>query len=75
MDDESHTQIMGELFDVFADRTVFVVTHLLLGIEKFDMVLVMSDGELIESGRPSELLEDPSTRLYEFRQTSRTVEM
>lgn len=65
---------MDQLFDTLAGRTVFVVTHLLLGIEKFDLVLVMSDGELVESGRPSELLEDPSTRLYELLQTSRTVE-
>ena len=74
MDEESHSLVMGALFDALADRTELVVTHLLLGIESFDLVLVMSDGRLVESGRPSALLLDPSTKLSEFVQATRAAE-
>jgi ABC-type multidrug transport system fused ATPase/permease subunit len=70
MDEESHSLVMEALFDALADRTVLVVTHLLLGIERFDTILVMSDGKLVESGRPSELLLDPSTKLSKFSQAA-----
>ena len=40
----------------FGDRTVLTIAHRLETIFGSDFVLVMDDGKLIESGRPSELL-------------------
>lgn len=48
------------IWDRFHDRTVIAVVHKLREIVDFDLVLVMDGGQVVESGRPSELLQSNS---------------
>lgn len=66
MDDADHDGIMNCLFQSLAEKTVLVITHSVKGIEKFDYVVVMADGKLVESAPPSELLQDTSSQLYKY---------
>lgn len=66
MDEESHDTVMNCLFKSLSDKTVIVITHTVNGIDRFDHVVVMADGELVESGKPAVLLKDGSSRLYKY---------
>lgn len=45
-------------------RTAIIIAHRLSTIERVDEVLVLEDGAVVEHGRRSELLADPSSRYY-----------
>lgn len=66
MDSESHDSVMDALFKNLADKTVIVVTHNLVGVEKYDEVVVMRDGRVIERGNPTELVVQESSYLNEL---------
>jgi len=57
-----------------ADRTVFIIAHRLATVRKADRILVIENGEIIEAGTHSELL-DRSGRYAQFyaRQFSKGV--
>jgi ABC-type multidrug transport system fused ATPase/permease subunit len=59
---------------VTAGRTAIVVAHRLVHVEQADLVVVMEDGRLAESGRPAELLrtDGPFARLWEAWHRDRT---
>ncbi|ROW14588.1 hypothetical protein VPNG_03161 [Cytospora leucostoma] len=59
---DHHTADMMQriIRDRFHDRTVVAVVHKLREIADFDLVLVMDAGQVVEIGRPSELLESDS---------------
>jgi ATP-binding cassette subfamily C protein len=52
---------------VVAGRTALVVAHRLAHAEQADLVVVMEDGRIVESGRHAELVQDggPFARLWE----------
>ncbi|OAA54930.1 Amidase signature domain protein [Cordyceps fumosorosea ARSEF 2679] len=52
--DEAIQEIIGE---DFGDATVIVVAHKLLTVAGFDKIVVMSEGRVVESRSPAELLE------------------
>ena len=45
---------------VTKDRTSFVIAHRLSTIENADMILVMKNGDIVEKGAHSELLQSPT---------------
>ncbi|MBK4833083.1 ABC transporter [Enterococcus faecium] len=45
---------------VTKDRTSFVIAHRLSTIENVDMILVMKNGDIVEKGTHSELLQSPT---------------
>ncbi|TVM08058.1 ABC transporter ATP-binding protein, partial [Enterococcus faecium] len=45
---------------VTKDRTSFVIAHRLSTIENADMILVMKNGDIVEKGTHSELLQAPT---------------
>ncbi|MCG4570089.1 ATP-binding cassette domain-containing protein, partial [Enterococcus faecium] len=45
---------------VTKDRTSFVIAHRLSTIENADMILVMKNGDIVEKGTHSELLQSPT---------------
>ena len=55
LDPETERRILATTFEVFADKTLIVITHHLLGIELFDRVLFVEDGGIALDGSPSEL--------------------
>ena len=56
LDATSERHIQAALEEVMRGRTTLVIAHRLSTIEKADVILVMQDGRIIESGRHAELL-------------------
>lgn len=56
LDTESERHIQAALDQLSANRTTFTIAHRLSTIENADTILVMSDGQLVESGSHNELL-------------------
>jgi subfamily B ATP-binding cassette protein MsbA len=56
LDSESERAIQGALAELLRDRTTLVIAHRLSTIEKADLILVMEDGRVVESGTHATLL-------------------
>ncbi|MCP4451396.1 MAG: ATP-binding cassette domain-containing protein, partial [Planctomycetes bacterium] len=56
LDTESEKNIQEALKDLSQGRTTLVVAHRLSTIEGADRIVVLKDGEIVESGRHEELL-------------------
>jgi len=46
MDPETESRVRANLFSAFADRAVLAISHRLGGLEQFDLLLLMRDGQL-----------------------------
>ncbi|MDG2091079.1 MAG: lipid A export permease/ATP-binding protein MsbA [Gammaproteobacteria bacterium] len=57
LDNESERHIQAALETLMQGRTTFVIAHRLSTIENADQILVMQEGEIVESGKHDELLE------------------
>jgi ABC-type bacteriocin/lantibiotic exporter with double-glycine peptidase domain len=51
MDPETESRVRANLFNAFADRAVLTISHRLTGLEQFDRLLLMQEGQLHEVGR------------------------
>ncbi|NPA90205.1 MAG: thiol reductant ABC exporter subunit CydC [Chloroflexi bacterium] len=49
-------EIMEAIFEVMADRTMLIITHRLVGLDRVDEILVLSHGRVVERGTHRELL-------------------
>jgi subfamily B ATP-binding cassette protein MsbA len=56
LDTESERHIQAALDRLLENRTTFMIAHRLSTIENADRILVMQDGEIVESGKHAELL-------------------
>ena len=56
LDSESERHIQKALDHVMANRTTLVIAHRLSTIEKADMIMVMDQGRIVESGAHADLL-------------------
>jgi ATP-binding cassette, subfamily B, bacterial len=65
LDSESEALVQEALERIMADRTVFIIAHRLATVRKADRILVIENGEIIESGTHPELL-DQSGRYAQF---------
>lgn len=61
LDTESEQKIQAGLTEVMRGRTSFVIAHRLSTIHQADLIAVMQDGRIIETGTHSELLARQST--------------
>ncbi len=66
MSRERHAAVLDAILRLKADKTVVTTTHTLVGIEKFDQVMVIQDGRLAEYGTPEELMDDEGSMLNEL---------
>ena len=51
MDPETESRVRANLFDAFVDRAVLCISHRLTGLEQFDRLLLMRNGQLQEVSR------------------------
>ncbi|MFF8846547.1 NHLP bacteriocin export ABC transporter permease/ATPase subunit [Streptomyces sp. NPDC015127] len=64
LDNETQRTVMDSTRKLSATR--LVIAHRLTTVMDADRVLVMSDGRIVEEGRPADLLANPNGRLYEL---------
>ncbi|RAW83233.1 hypothetical protein CKY01_21360 [Photorhabdus laumondii subsp. clarkei] len=55
VDTISETRILNYLLDKMPERTVIVVTHRVATLSRFDLIVVMEQGQIVDIGTPSEL--------------------
>lgn len=67
LDAETERQILDLLAEVTKNKTVLMVTHRLRGLNAFDSIIVMDNGQIIEQGSHAELMASGG-RYYQFRQ-------
>ncbi len=60
LDTESEQKIQSGLMDVMRGRTSFVIAHRLSTIHQADLIAVMQDGRIIETGTHAALIAQPS---------------
>jgi ABC-type multidrug transport system fused ATPase/permease subunit len=56
LDTQSEQLIQAALEDLLANRTTFVIAHRLSTIRDADLILVLQDGQIIESGEHEALM-------------------
>lgn len=56
LDSRNEKEIMENLFEFFKGRTVVIIAHRLSTIKNADQILVLHNGEFVESGNHQELL-------------------
>ena len=56
LDTESEQLIQAALGDLFADRTTFVIAHRLSTVQHADLIVVLKDGRVAESGTHDSLM-------------------
>ncbi|EDK4614436.1 cysteine/glutathione ABC transporter ATP-binding protein/permease CydC [Salmonella enterica] len=67
LDATTESEMLELLADVMREKTVLMVTHRLRGLARFDQIIVMDDGRIIERGTHAELLAGQG-RYYQFKQ-------
>ncbi|WP_313437333.1 heme ABC transporter ATP-binding protein/permease CydC [Atlantibacter hermannii] len=68
LDAGTEQQILSLLDTVTANKTVLMITHRLRGLADFNRIVVMDNGQIIESGNHDELMAKQG-RYYQFRQS------
>ncbi|EML9724512.1 cysteine/glutathione ABC transporter ATP-binding protein/permease CydC [Klebsiella aerogenes] len=67
LDATTESQILDLLSEVMRGKTVLMVTHRLRGLARFNQIIVMDNGQIIEQGSHAELLAKQG-RYYQFKQ-------
>lgn len=67
LDATTESEMLELLADVMREKTVLMVTHRLRGLARFDQIIVMDNGRIIERGTHAELLAGQG-RYYQFKQ-------
>ena len=68
LDPITESKLLSTMLSVLENRTVVMVTHHLMGIDRFDRVLLIHDGTIAEDGTPQHLAKESATyqRLLSF---------
>lgn len=64
VDMETEHYIQQTLNDYFSDRTTFIIAHRISSVKNADLILVISDGQIIEYGTHENLIRRPVEEAY-----------
>lgn len=67
LDAETEHQMLTLLEEVTVDKTVLMVTHRLRGLNRFNSIVVMDNGHIVEQGHHDQLMASGG-RYYQFHQ-------
>ena len=67
LDATTESQMLELLAEVMRDKTLLMVTHRLRGLARFDQIIVMDNGQIIEQGNHADLLAQQG-RYYQVKQ-------
>lgn len=67
LDATTESQMLELISDVMRDKTLLMVTHRLRGLSRFNQIIVMDNGHIIEQGNHADLLARQG-RYYQFKQ-------
>lgn len=67
LDAETEHQMLALLAEVTESKTLLMVTHRLRGLQRFDCIVVMDNGRIVEQGHHDELMA-LGGRYYQFHQ-------
>lgn len=56
VDAKTEKQILKSLYDVLEQRTALIITHRIFSLLRFDAIIVMDDGSIVEQGTHDELI-------------------
>jgi ATP-binding cassette subfamily C protein CydC len=56
LDAVTERRVMDAVFELFEGRTTVVITHRLVAMDRFDEIVVLDDGRIVERGSHDELL-------------------
>ncbi len=73
LDPTAEAAVTGELLNVLRGRTSILITHRMSLVEMADMVVVIEDGRVLESGSPARLLARKSYLAQQFQTARVTV--
>ncbi|XP_050731824.1 ATP-binding cassette sub-family C member 10-like [Eriocheir sinensis] len=69
LDPETDEHIQQVIRSVFRNKTVLIIAHRVQSVRDCDRVLVLSEGEVVESGSPWELLSDRDSHFHSIFQS------
>ncbi|XP_042231259.1 ATP-binding cassette sub-family C member 10-like [Homarus americanus] len=69
LDNETDEQIQQTIRSAFRNKTVIIIAHRVHTVRDCDRILVMSEGEVVECGRPTELLSNRNSIFYSVLQS------
>lgn len=69
LDIATEAELKATMAPLFANKLVIFATHRLHWLTEMDAVIVMRDGQIVETGTPKALLADPNSALNALRST------
>ena len=69
LDNKSEQIVQQAIYNLMEDRTVFIVAHRLSTVRNADQIVVVNQGEIVETGRHDELVNRPDSVYASLYQT------
>ena len=66
VDQKTEDIITNAVDNMFKDSTVITIAHRISTVKSCDRVIVMDDGQIIEVGKPDELIKDVNSKFYKL---------
>ena len=64
VDQKTEDIISGAVDTMFKESTVITIAHRINTVKKCDRIIVMNAGQVVETGKPDELIANPDSQFY-----------